>query len=88
MTINVGLVTSEALIFGCDSIASTFEYRVNPSKLKHALNEDGEPILDADGNTLYPVKYEDWQREVSTAWGGVTKMFLIYSTFDDTKPKN
>jgi hypothetical protein len=76
MTINVGLVTSEALILGCDSIASSSRPYLNPLRFaKRAA--DGSLELDAEGRYVATFKYEDLDQVVANAWGGVQKMFPL-----------
>lgn len=78
MTINVALVTSEALVFGCDSIASTTEYFVNPFELNWPKDAQGKQLVDADGKTLIALDMAKVQPVVTNAWGGVTKMCVIH----------
>jgi hypothetical protein len=76
MTINVGLVTSEALVLGCDSIASVTSYRVDPFA---SIQKDrsGKPKVDKSGRFTLKFELADVQEIVTDAWGGVTKMFAI-----------
>ena len=77
MTVNIGLVTSDAFVVGCDSIASVNEYFLDPfSRIER--DSDGSPVLDPDGNYSVKFKYDDLQSLVTNAWGGVTKMFEIH----------
>lgn len=69
MTINVGIVTAEGLIFGCDSIASTTKYLLDPFKLDHT--DDGSGNFDLNFN------YGDLEVQTTNVWSGVTKMFPI-----------
>jgi hypothetical protein len=77
MTINIGLVTSDALVLGCDSIASTTQYYVDPFKIGWQTDASGKVIQDADGRLTLKVAFDDFEQLVSNAWGGVTKMFQI-----------
>jgi hypothetical protein len=49
MTVNIALVTSDALVLGCDSIASTTGYFLDPFRLKWDADANGQLIKDADG---------------------------------------
>lgn len=72
MTINIALLTAEALVLGCDSIASTTEYFLNPFQF------DLQP--DAEGNATITFNLSHLSGQVTNAWGGVTKMFEISRT--------
>lgn len=69
MTINVGVVTSEALVLGCDSVASTTAYLLDPFQKGASTNSDGTMRMDFDLDDLRPT--------VTNAWDGVTKMFEL-----------
>lgn len=69
MTINVGIVTAEALVLGCDSIASITEHLLDPFRQDVTENADGSMRIDFDMDDLVPT--------VTGAWGGVTKMFEL-----------
>jgi hypothetical protein len=77
MTINIGLVTSDALVLGCDSIASNAQYYVDPFKIGWETDASGKVIQDADGRLTLKVGFQDFEQLVTNAWGGVTKMFQI-----------
>jgi len=77
VTVNIGLITSEALVLGCDSVASTIDYLLDPTG-HYATDADGKPIRDADGKFIIKFGYEDFRPIVTNAWGGVTKMFQIH----------
>ena len=70
MTVNVALVTSEALILGCDSIASTRGYYLNPFKFPLEPDEEGKYVL--------KFTFDDIERPVVDVRSGVTKMFPIH----------
>jgi hypothetical protein len=78
MTINLGLVTSEAVVLGCDSIASTNAYYLDPLALDWEKGTDGTFLLDADGKFTLKFGFSDYEPIVTNAWGGVTKMFQIH----------
>ncbi len=40
MMVNVVLVTSEAIVFGCDSISSATQYKIDPFKNPPSVTED------------------------------------------------
>jgi len=76
MTINVALVTSEAVILGCDSVASVTEQYLNP--VRHVPQDAaGNFETDADGRYVAHFAWDDLQSVVTDAWGGVTKMFRL-----------
>lgn len=77
MTINIGLVTNEALIFGCDSITSTSAYFIEPFGNKQS---GAVKTGDQKGKPTFSINftYDDIRPVVTNAWGGVTKMFQIH----------
>jgi hypothetical protein len=77
MTINIAVVTSDALILGCDSIASNAEYYVDPFKIGWEKDASGKTIVDPDGRLTLKVSNDNFEQLVTNAWGGVTKMFQI-----------
>lgn len=78
MTINIALATSEGLVLGCDSIASSIEYVVNPFEMEQPNDELGEPLKNEDGRPLVALDYSSIRPVVTNAWGGVTKLFQIH----------
>ncbi len=78
MTINIALVTNEALILGCDSIASKTAFFLDPFGTMERSDE-GEPTRDADGNFVSRYAYKDIKEITVAAWSGVTKMFPIHT---------
>lgn len=78
MTVNIGLVTSDALVLGCDSVASTTGYYLDPMRCEFELDENGAATVDADGRFRIKFTFEDMRPVVTSAWGGVTKMFQIH----------
>ena len=81
MTINVGLITSEALILGCDSTASTGDFYLDPFADGLQRGPDGKILLDADGRATIKFDFGELQHIVTDAWGGVTKMFPLCSKY-------
>jgi hypothetical protein len=71
MTINVAVVSAEALVLGCDSISTVTEYFINPfaSPPEHIGAEEYR-IAFTKGD-LVPL--------VTNVWDGVTKMFALSS---------
>lgn len=69
MTINVALVTAEALVFGCDSVASTTKHLLDPFQYKTTKLIGGKYTLEFSYDELVPY--------VTGAWGGVKKMFPL-----------
>ena len=71
------MVTSDALVLSCDSIASVTEPLLSPFGFLEC-DANGELKLDADGKFTAKFDYQDLQQRVTSAWGGVTKMFQIH----------
>lgn len=71
MTINVAVVSAEALVLGCDSISTVTEYFINP------FARPSELI----GPENYQVAFtmSDLMPLVTNVWSGVTKMFALSS---------
>jgi len=78
MTVNIGLVTNEALVLGCDSIASVISHYINPFQMELQKTRGGKPKLDKDGKLTLKFSLSDVEEIVTDAWGGVTKMFEIH----------
>jgi hypothetical protein len=81
MTINVGLVTSEAFILGCDSTASTGDLYLDPLAIGLEKDSAGKTVMDGDGRVTVKFKFEHLQNIITDAWGGVTKMFPLCSRY-------
>ena len=79
MTINVALVTSEALIMGCDSIASSSRPMIDPFNQSWVQDDEGEFVRDPEGRYLMRLEMSDIQQVVSTLMSGVSKMFLVHA---------
>ena len=78
MTINVALVTSEVVVLGCDSIASSTRPYLDP--LRFIDKDEQENFLqDANGKMVARFTFGDLEQVVTDAWGGVTKMFRLCS---------
>lgn len=77
MTVNIALVTSEAVIFGCDSIASSTDFLIDPFDLQPIKDDGGKSQTDSDGNLLVSLDFRKGRRIVTDVWGGVTKMFCV-----------
>jgi hypothetical protein len=82
MTINVALVTSEAVVLGCDSIASSTRPYLDPLVFTQR-DENGNFVQDEHGLMVAKFRFDDLQQVVTDSWGGVTKMFRL---FDDGSP--
>ena len=67
MTINVVVLTSEALVLSCDSIASVTEYFVDPFTCPSERVEDGKLRVTVTATDIIP--------QVTNTW--VTKLFLL-----------
>jgi len=78
MTVNIALLTSDAVILGCDSIASTTGYFLDPIALEWDKGPDGKYLQDENKKFILRFNYDDWLPLVTNAWGGVTKLFLIH----------
>jgi hypothetical protein len=70
MTIGIGVVTSEALVLGCDSIATTLGYFV-PAFGSHVSQNEDQSFTANFGMA-------DVVTQVTNSWGGVTKMFQLH----------
>ena len=77
MTINVALVTAEALIMGCDSMASVTTPMLDPFTHPWLSDDKGKLVKDAEGRYLVPIEMSDVRPVVENLMSGVTKMFLI-----------
>jgi hypothetical protein len=78
MTINAMLATSDGLVVGVDSIASTTHYFIDPMDMEWIKNDEGDFAEDEEGRLTLKFRYEDFQSVVTNAWGGVTKLFEIH----------
>ena len=83
MTINIGLVTNEHVILGCDSVSSVTGWFLDPRNFVEKL-PDGSYKVDDNGNYVATFAPSDLQQVVTDAWGGVTKMFCLCAI--DTNP--
>jgi hypothetical protein len=86
MTINIVLLTSDAVVFGCDSLSSANRPVIDPfSKgINPALDASGSPILDDAGNHVYSLRPENVSWLVTDVFGGVNKMFPLYHNGETT----
>lgn len=82
MTVNIGLVTSEALVLGCDSIATASRQFIDPFAGSVAVDSKGKPIKDKDGNLTVPLTKGSFVSVVTDVMPGVAKMFKIYDQND------
>jgi hypothetical protein len=81
MTINLMLVTSDALILGCDSTASKGTYYVDPFSIGLEKNAQGQVAEDAEGRVSVKFKFDQIEHVITDAWGGVTKMFSLSGNY-------
>lgn len=79
MTINVVLATRDALVLGCDSVASTTKAVVTPWTYVDK-DAEGNPIKDEQGRTLARLPPDCIEWVVTDARGGATKMFELCQT--------
>ena len=95
MTINVALVTHDAVILGCDSISSETKYLLDPSDAKRALDGDGQPI-DVDGQPAViweqrgkPTARGKCQYETAAApeQRGVTHSIAVVAALEDQEAR-
>jgi len=76
VTVNVVLRTSDAIVFGCDSISSTSQYALDP--WAHLVRDaDGNLVTDDNGGLTAKFPQSALQRFVTNTVGGVTKMFPV-----------
>jgi len=78
MTINVAVVTSEAVILGCDSFSSYVEPVIKINNTVYAKDAAGNEILDADGNKVIAVNPANVSHMARAVVGGASKMFVVY----------
>jgi len=80
MTINIGLITSDGLILGCDSIASSTRSMIDPfsADVEYAKDDKGKLLVDSEGNSLVAISPDNITRVVTSAFGGAKKMFSVY----------
>jgi len=76
MTINIALITSEALVLGCDSISSVTQYLLDPWSFI-TRDENGEIVVDEANRVSAQFDYGALVPVVTNAFGGVTKMFRL-----------
>jgi hypothetical protein len=76
MTINIALITSEALVLGCDSISSVTQYLLDPWPFI-ARDGQGEIVADEANRVTAQFDYGALVPVVTHAFGGVTKMFSL-----------
>lgn len=86
VTINVALVTREAVILGCDSLSSVSEFAFFPYRpgAQFAKDAKGDLIRDASGNLVISVAHSDVREVAINVFDGAKKMTCIYED-DDTK---
>jgi hypothetical protein len=80
VTINIAVVTSDALVLGCDSVASATTPMLNPFLHGFAKGPDGKTLKDAEGHFLVPLV--NVNHVVTDVMSGVTKMFKLYDEKD------
>jgi len=80
VTVNIGVVTSDAVVLGCDSVASTSSYYIDPIRLDWHKGADGNWLKDADGKFSLKFDFDDYETIVTNAWGGVTKLFPLHES--------
>ena len=76
MTINVVLVCRDALILGCDSIASSTKAMIEPWRFVEK-DGDGNPVVDDQGRFVAKFGIGNYEWVATDVWGGVTKMFEL-----------
>ena len=69
MTVNVAVVTSEAIVFGCDSISTGRRQMLDPAKVQVSNDERGRLIA--------PFSPSDLETIVVSSKSGVKKLFAI-----------
>lgn len=76
MTINVALVTRDAVILGCDSVASTTKSMLEPWDFIER-NEDGSAKTDENGRFVARFTPDAISSVPTDVWSGVIKMFEL-----------
>lgn len=86
MTINIALATYDGIILGCDSLSSITERALFPLRpdCEWARDEDGNLLLDRNGNPMIPATPQNLTLSATTVFGGVSKMFCLYTDPDTT----
>jgi len=74
VTVNIVVVTHEAIVFGCDSVASSVKRFVDPTTLNLKPNGNGGFSTD--------IKFSDVQEVVVDVTPGVMKMFELHNKND------
>jgi hypothetical protein len=69
VTINIAVLTSDALVLSCDSIASVTKYLVDPFACHSERTEDDSLSVTVTAADIIP--------QVTNTWDGVTKLFLL-----------
>lgn len=78
MTTNVALVTDDAIVLGCDSIASMSGVYLDPFSIEWEKDSDGKIVRDEKGKFSLRFDRSNFQNLVTDTWGGVTKLFQIH----------
>lgn len=76
MTINIAVVTSEAIVFGCDSVSSSTQVMLDPFG-RLDVTPDGNLFTDEQGNWVARFKPSHLAHITTHARSGVTKMFRL-----------
>lgn len=76
MTINVAVITSEAVVLGCDSVSSSLQYFIDPFNFLDRTPE-GDIVADAQGQWTARFDPQHVMNVVTHARSGVTKMFRL-----------
>ncbi|WP_164084041.1 hypothetical protein [Stenotrophomonas maltophilia] len=82
LTINIALATYDSVVLGCDSLSSMMDNVIFPFNHDFAVDADGNPITDANGNFTISLTADKVTQVATTVFGGVRKMFCVYETED------
>jgi hypothetical protein len=78
MTINIALLTADALIFGCDSYSSVTQKYIDPFSILWRTDASGAPVQTHDGKYTLDFGFDDLKELVVDVHSGVTKMFVLH----------
>lgn len=85
MTINVAVLTFDAIVLGCDSFSSLTDTALFPFRNGgpgFAVDGEGKLIVDANGDFVMAVTPHSLESVATNVFSGVSKMFLLYEDGD------
>jgi hypothetical protein len=79
MTINVAVLTNQALVFGCDSVASSTQPMLDPFQLPWKRDAEGKAQRTPEGKFVLEFDFGNVTQIVTDVVSGVTKMFCLHT---------